>query len=451
MSTQGTVRLKVANEAPSIEKLWNNRYRLSFFCTNNSPKEDWYYENISSILPEYGILQEANFGSGVNEDWEAIPGSVYPNMRLIESGYPYNVRSGKHYVQLTYETLTNSWVEEKQEDVNYGKNGLKEVSRTLVALPNTVYTNVIGTTTIVSDGKTLYLNNYQLLKTDAKWSLKEIWVEAGVLSVSSSKDSITGQIVVNAIKLTAEEVRNKVNEITGNHNLKSNQINDFNGLNSFQYVFEIRSTNIETELGDPQIGVEFETGIQTDGSSDFIITRKYAISSANTVSSIKELLPPEITDPVFDGTGGTQKAYIVDQEVKPNGLDGAELTRTFAMLPSSLEEWDEMVVRFPGVDRGPFQLDEGFDFRSEPYSEAVPIRVCRDFYLSNPQRICRPKEFRPVDSNGNRVTVLTANTVPTADEYIGYVNSGKYLNERVHILRWQGDIWERRVVQFKAE
>ena len=239
---------------------------------------------------------------------EAIPGSVYPNMRLIESGYPYNVRSGKHYVQLTYETLTDSWVEEKQEDVNYGKNGLKEVSRTLVALPNTDYTNVIGTTTIVSDGKTLYLNNYQLLKTDAKWSLREIWVEAGVLSVSSSEDSITDQIVVNAIKLTAEEVRSKVNEITGNHNLKSNEINDFNGLNSFQYVFEIRSTNIETELGDPQIGVKFETGIQTDGSSDFIITRRYAISSANTASSIKELLPPEITDPVFDGTAWHTKS-----------------------------------------------------------------------------------------------------------------------------------------------
>ena len=162
-------------------------------------------------------------------------------------------------------------------------------------------------------------------------------------------------------------------------------------------------------------------------------------------------MPPAINDPIFDGTGGTQKAYLVDQEVTPNGLDGAVLTRTFAMLPTHLDEWDEMVIRFPGVNRGPFQLDEGFAFRSEPISEAVPVRMCRDFFLSNPQRICLPDEFRPVDENGNRVTVLTEDTVPTADEYIGFVNSGKYLNDRVSIHRWQGDIWERRIVQFRAQ
>jgi len=272
-----------------------------------------------------------------------------------------------------------------------------------------------------------------------------------VTSVSTDEDSITDEVVVNALNLSAAQVRTAVTEVTANHSLKSQSTNDFEGLNSFRYVFEIRSTTAETELGDSQIGVNFYTGVQTDGSSDFIIERQYSISSSNTTSSIKKLIPPEINDPVFDGTGGTQKAYIVDQEVKPNGKDGAVLTRTFAMLPTHLDEWDEMVVRFPGVSRGPFQLDEGFAFRSQPYSEAVQVRICRDFYLSNPQRICRPDEFRPVDKNGNRVTVLTADTVPTADEYIGYVNSGKYLNDRVSIHRWQGDIWERRITQFKAE
>lgn len=451
MSSQGTVRLKVTNDSPSIDKLWNNRYRLEFYCNNSNLKEDWYYENISSILPNYGILQEADFGSGVNENWEAIPSSVYPDMRLIASEYSYDVRTGRHFVKLTYETLTGFWVEEKQEDANYEANGLKSVSRTYVALPDTAYANTIGTTTINSDGITLTLAKYKINKNEAKWTLNEIWTESGIISVSLNNDSITKEILVNAINLSAEQVRVLVPEVTINHSLSSSKINDFQGLNSENYVFEIRSTTIETELGDPLIGVEFETGIQTNGSSDFIITREYAISSANTASSIKQLLPPEITDPVFDGTGGTQKAYIVDQEVKPRGSEGATLKRTFAMVPSKVDEWDEMVVRFPGVDRGPFQLDEGFAFRSEPYSEAVPVRICRDFYLSNPQRICLPSEFRPVDNSGNRVDVLTQDTVPTADEYIGYVNSGKYLNDRVSILRWQGDIWERRITQFKAE
>jgi hypothetical protein len=313
----------------------------------------------------------------------------------------------------------------------------------------------VGVATITDGGKTLYLASFQD-QTGAESNAQvgrvvTRWAEAGVFSVSTNEDSITDEVVVEALNMDAAAVRSAVAAVTANHNLKSQSTNDFEGLQSFRYVFEIRSTTLETELGDTQIGVSFDTGIQTNGSSDFIIQRQYSISSANVASSIKKLIPPEINDPVFDGTGGTQKAYIVDQEVKPNGKDGAVLTRTFAMLPSHLEEWDEMVIRFPGVERGPFQLDEFFSFRSEPYSEAVPIRICRDFYLSNPQRICRPSEFRPVDKNGNRVSVLTEDTVPTADEYIGYVNSGKYLNDRVSIHRWQGDIWERRIVQFKAE
>ena len=313
----------------------------------------------------------------------------------------------------------------------------------------------VGVATITDGGKTLYIASFQD-KTGAESNAQvgrvvTRWAEAGVFSVSTNEDSITNEVVVDALNMDAAAVRSAVAAVTANHNLKSQSTNDFEGLQSFRYVFEIRSTTLETELGDTQIGVSFDTGIQTNGSSDFIIQRQYSISSANVASSIKKLIPPEINDPVFYGTGGTQKAYIVDQEVKPNGKDGAVLTRTFAMLPSHLEEWDEMVIRFPGVERGPFQLDEFFSFRSEPYSEAVPVRICRDFYLSNPQRICRPSEFRPVDKNGNRVSVLTEDTVPTSDEYIGYVNSGKYLNDRVSIHRWQGDIWERRIVQFKAE
>ena len=184
MSNQGTIRLKVTNGAPAIEKLWNNRFKLEFFCDNNSPREDWYYENVSALLPEYGILQTTNFGSGVSEDWEAIPDSVYPDMRLVLAEYPYNVRAGKHYVKLTYETLTAAWVEEKSEDTDYELNGLKRVSRTFVALPGTAYDKVVGTSTIDSDGTTLYLGSFKVEKTDAKWELVEVWLEAGIISES---------------------------------------------------------------------------------------------------------------------------------------------------------------------------------------------------------------------------------------------------------------------------
>ena len=199
MSNQGTIRLKVTNGAPAIEKLWNGRFKLEFFCDNNSPKEDWYYENVSALLPDYGILQTTNFGSGVSEDWEAIPDSVYPDMRLVLAEYPYNVRAGKHYVKLTYETLTASWVEEKDEDTDYELNGLKRVSRTFVALPDTAYDKVVGTSTIDSDGTTLYLGGFKIEETDAKWSLSEIWLEAGELSRDENSEDAKGSISITQI------------------------------------------------------------------------------------------------------------------------------------------------------------------------------------------------------------------------------------------------------------
>ena len=199
MSNQGTIRLKVTNDAPAIEKLWNGRFRLEFLCDNNSPKTDWYSENISSILPEYGILQDTNFGSGVSEDWEAIPASVYPDMRLVETEYVYIPSMGDKRVKLTYETLTASWVEEKDEDTDYELNGLKRVSRTFVALPATAYDKVVGTSTIDSNGTTLYLGGFKIEETDAKWSLSEIWLEAGELSRDENSEDAKGSISITQI------------------------------------------------------------------------------------------------------------------------------------------------------------------------------------------------------------------------------------------------------------
>jgi hypothetical protein len=189
MSNQGTVRLKVLNSAPSVEKLWNGRYRLEFLCDNNSAKLDWYYDDIGGILPDYGILQETSFGTGVGEDWQAIPASVFPNMRLVETGYVFIPSIGDKRVQLTYETLTSAWVEDKDEDEDHELNGLKKISRTFVALPDTAYTSVIGTTTITSGGITLYLAKSKIEKTDAIWELSEVWLEAGVLSKEEGQGS----------------------------------------------------------------------------------------------------------------------------------------------------------------------------------------------------------------------------------------------------------------------
>ena len=291
MSNQGTIRLKVTNGAPAIEKLWNGRFKLEFFCDNNSPKEDWYHENVSALLPDYGILQTTNFGSGVSEDWEAIPASVYPDMRLVLAEYPYNVRAGKHYVKLTYETLTASWVEDKDEDTDYKLNGLKRVSRTFVALPDTAYDKVVGTSTIDSDGTTLYLGSFKIEKTDAKWELAEVWLEAGVLSLSQELVGGATTVQVSAFGMTEAQVDSDLSEVTASHILISQSESDYEGISTRQFTYEVDDFEVESQAEDGMEIIvrtelstsDFSTGvIGTDTYKTLFLTQEN-IDNGNTI------------------------------------------------------------------------------------------------------------------------------------------------------------------------
>ena len=245
MSNQGSIRLKVINGSPEVNKLQNGRYSLSFLCENNGAKEDWYYDNISSILPEYGILQDADFGSGVSEDWEAIPGSVYPDMRLVEAEYVYISSIGDKRVKLTYETLTASWVEDKAEDTDYELNGLKRVSRTFVALPGTTYDKVVGTSTITSDGTTLTLGGYKIEKTDAKWMLSEVWMESGILSLSIDRTNPEGTQSVSVFNLNDGTTRIKLGILLSGYALTESTVSNYEGIETTQFVYkQIRSDEV---------------------------------------------------------------------------------------------------------------------------------------------------------------------------------------------------------------
>jgi hypothetical protein len=184
----GTTRLKVEGGSPVVKKLWNDRYRLEFLCDTNSKNTDWYKDNIGGILPEFGDQQDHFFGSGVGEGWQAVPESVYDNMHCVKADYIYLPSINDKRASLIYETLTDEWVQEKDDDVQYSENGLKQVNRTFVALPDTDYTNVVGVTTTIVGGITLYLAGYKIDETDAKWTLNEIWLEAGILDATKQND-----------------------------------------------------------------------------------------------------------------------------------------------------------------------------------------------------------------------------------------------------------------------
>lgn len=268
MAILGTTRLKVENGSASVERLWNGRYRLEFLCNPSSDKTDWYYENIGGILPEFLASQDDFFGNGVEEAWQAIPESVYPNMVCVEAAYVYIPSINAKRVSLAYETLTSSWVQEKDDTIDYELNGLKRVSRVSVALPDTEYTNVVGTTTLGSDGTTVYLAKYQIDETDAKWTLTEVWLEAGVLSISEKTESdgvrsvtteffgiegaTIGPVIAKStsnyegfqtISVTTLQDKNGDSIVGGGENL----VNQVSGFNSFTYPGLLEVSYVFTE------------------------------------------------------------------------------------------------------------------------------------------------------------------------------------------------------------
>ncbi len=196
MATIGSTNLTLVNDRPEVEVLWNGRYRLTFFCDNGNGQTDWYNENKGEIFPAFGALQSVQLGEEGAGDWIAPDGSVYDDMRLVEAGTPFVPSVGKHYVKLVYETLTDAWVQEKDDTTNNDLNGLERVTRVSVALPDTAYTGVIGTTTITKDGTTLYLGKSEVDETDAKWTLTEEWFEHGELSRNEDLEDAKGAISI---------------------------------------------------------------------------------------------------------------------------------------------------------------------------------------------------------------------------------------------------------------
>jgi len=354
MANQGTIRLKVTNGAPAIEKLWNGRFKLEFFCDNNSPKEDWYYDNIGAILPDYGILQEANFGSGVSEDWEAIPSSVYPDMRLVLAEYPYNVRAGKHYVKLTYETLTASWVEEKDEDTDYELNGLKRVSRTFVALPDTAYNKVVGTSTIDSNGTTLYLGSFKIEETDAKWSLSEVWLEAGELSREENSEDAKGSISITQIGgcPTAPAGYTVVNESKNNTQgfetcSRTFYKNDSELSRSNDYVGSQLAESIEvfspTSAPSPSNGSAV-LGSKSTSNVDGIPTTRYTFLAPSILSESSDKVGSQlaITIEAFNKTPDTPTGHTL-ANTQVSDVDGIPTIRYTFLRPSILSQSEDKV------------------------------------------------------------------------------------------------------------
>lgn len=251
-----TNRLKVIGN-PSVEQLQNGRYRLTFDMQPLNPRNDWYNANKSRIFADFGTLESAEMSV------DGIPprtGEAYDNMRLVsvEAGNRSRVEGGDYIVQFVYETLGDTFVQVKDDTIDYELNGLRRVTRESIAKAGVDFQKTVGTTTITSQidtesPVTLYLADYEIDETDSYRRVEEVYIEAGTLS----KDVRT---VGDGVRQTTQvDLVIAPTVAAGNYTI-SQDIDNFQGLKRFTTSFISKSdgTTLTESDGGEKLAFEYE-------------------------------------------------------------------------------------------------------------------------------------------------------------------------------------------------
>ena len=291
-----TNRLKLIG-TPSVEQLQNGRYQLTVNCSTMNSREDWYSSNKARIFPDFGSLESAEMSI---DGLAPRTGETYTDMRLVS--VQSSTQEEKYIVTLVYQTLGDSFVQVKDDTVNYIENGLRRVTRKSIAKAGTDFQKTVGTTSIVSQidtetEVTCVLANYEVNDTDSYREVTEIYIQAGTLS--ETEDKVGSQLAI------VKETFASTPSTPSGYSPASEQVSNFDGIPTRQFRFlKNNVTLLETE---DKVGSQ--------------------------LAIVKE---------VFNGTPSTPSGYSIASEEKSN-VDGIATNRfTFlkngAVLSSTIEE-----------------------------------------------------------------------------------------------------------------
>ena len=193
-----TNRLKLIG-TPAVEQLQNGRYQLTVNCTTMNSREDWYSSNKARIFPDFGSLESAEMSI---DGLAPRTGEAYTDMRLV--AVQSSTQQGQYIVTLVYQTLGDSFVQVKDDTVNYTENGLRRVIRESIAKAGTDFQKTVGTTSINSqiDGETAvqcFLSSYEIDDTDSYREVTEIYLEPGEIQTSTRPGRISGTTEVTIV------------------------------------------------------------------------------------------------------------------------------------------------------------------------------------------------------------------------------------------------------------
>ena len=233
-----TNRLKLIG-TPAVEQLQNGRYQLTVNCTTMNSREDWYSANKARVFPDFGSLESAEMSI---DGLAPRTGEAYTDMRLVS--VESSTQQEKYIVTLVYQTLGASFVQVKDDTVNYVENGLRRVTRKSIAKAGTDFQKTIGTTSITSQidaetAVTCILANYEVNDTDSYREVTEVYLQSGILSVQQEFNNGQGRVSVQAFNKTSSEVTTALSEVTSDHKLISQQESDFAGIETSTFEYQL--------------------------------------------------------------------------------------------------------------------------------------------------------------------------------------------------------------------
>lgn len=196
-------------------------------------------------------------------------------------------------------------------------------------------------------------------------------------------------------------------------------------------------------VGSQVAGDQIDPNPQTVGGlTDLVFTRTYKVNSNSLSGFIFQILNPAVR--VTDAT--VPNAYLVKQRATKIDEVNVHLQCVFAQIPSQwMSDATYETTTFPGVEPSSLFAPTEFDFRSGPTSFNTQVRMQHDYFLGPISGIATIPRFKPVNmATGLRVSTITDQTNPSSDEYISMVGGRREIVVDSVVVKWMGDIWDRR-------
>ena len=333
--------------APEIEKLYNDRYKIVVRCNVKGVDSKWHYSNVENFWKDFGSLYESPLQvDGADVGWEPATGETYPNMRLIEvaQNYPRTPNDGAPVLEFIYETLTSVYTQDADDKVDHELNGLRRVTRTVIATEDSSYAKVVGTDTIDHTGRgygseTLTLaSSEEVPKRQNEGGftrIQETWVASGTLS--ETLDNVGSQQAKVIETIGADPAT------PSGYSLASKQESNFEGFQTNRFTFlkpSVLSRNISTRSNGKLIIETVEAFNETPSPAT-----SGAVQIGNDVSNVEGIPTRRFTFAKGEGTirTSTRPGQIAGTTEKTVISYGTEVVPTGELISSSETQEDGYV------------------------------------------------------------------------------------------------------------